>query len=259
MSFDKGFDFRGSIGFATDPANCTYVLGDSTDFYPTTRNGVTFGWLSHTAGGFDRNAALDPRIAGVNYNTATPVQFQVDLPSIGDYAISIAIGDDLSTFSTGLVIKDTSTALLTLGPHTITAGNFYDATDTQYASAVWPGSETPVTKTFATTTLIMEMSTITLGWTIAHLFLSATSLPTPTRFYLPSTGAAAVSPSFGGGWNVTTGGDRLACVVSRIGSAQTSKVLHRWHQRVLPVAAAGERTLGRWTDHFRDAQGATER
>jgi hypothetical protein len=44
-----------------------------------------------------------------------------------------------------------------------------------------------------------------------------------TRFYLPSAGAAAVSPAFGS-WNQTTGADRLKCVTTKIISTLTNKV-----------------------------------
>lgn len=43
-----------------------------------------------------------------------------------------------------------------------------------------------------------------------------------TRFYLPSTGAAAASPAFGGGWGQTTNAARRALVTTRISSAMTS-------------------------------------
>lgn len=44
-----------------------------------------------------------------------------------------------------------------------------------------------------------------------------------TTFYLPSTGAAAVSPGFDGGWEATGDADRLAMVTTRISSAFTDK------------------------------------
>jgi len=43
-----------------------------------------------------------------------------------------------------------------------------------------------------------------------------------TRFYLTSSGAAAVNPAFAG-WTNTTGADRLKCVTARISSAFTTK------------------------------------
>lgn len=48
-----------------------------------------------------------------------------------------------------------------------------------------------------------------------------------TRFYLPVSGAAAVSPTFGGGttWTVTTGADRIRCVTTKSSTALTSKTI----------------------------------
>jgi len=43
-----------------------------------------------------------------------------------------------------------------------------------------------------------------------------------TRFWLPNTGAAAVSPSFTG-WTNTTGADRIKCVTTKISSTMTTK------------------------------------
>lgn len=47
----------------------------------------------------------------------------------------------------------------------------------------------------------------------------------PSRFYLPSTGAAPISPAFSSEWDLATDGDRLAAVTTRIGSAMTTKAL----------------------------------
>jgi hypothetical protein len=44
-----------------------------------------------------------------------------------------------------------------------------------------------------------------------------------TRLYLPSTGAAAVSPAYDSGWGDTTGADRIAAVTIKIASAMASK------------------------------------
>lgn len=43
------------------------------------------------------------------------------------------------------------------------------------------------------------------------------------RIYLPSTGAAAVSPAFGGGWGRTAEADRVAAVTTKISSSMTDK------------------------------------
>ena len=45
-----------------------------------------------------------------------------------------------------------------------------------------------------------------------------------TRLYLPSTGAAAVSPAYDAAWDVTTGADALACVLVKLSSAMGSQI-----------------------------------
>ena len=71
----------------------TYVL--PTTKYPTTVNGVTFGWVKTSlVQARDRNNKLDPRLAGVNFaNNGSPATFNVDLPSPGTYNLSLALGD----------------------------------------------------------------------------------------------------------------------------------------------------------------------
>lgn len=46
-----------------------------------------------------------------------------------------------------------------------------------------------------------------------------------TRFYLPSTTAAAVSPAFNISWDENASADRLKCVTTKIASAMTSKTV----------------------------------
>src|SRR5271157_2715224 len=91
--WQQGFDFRNTKAFVSDPSGSTYVL--PTLAYPTTVNGVTFGWANtFLVEGRDRNATLDPRLAGVNLVTnGSPATFYVDLPSAGTYNVALALGD----------------------------------------------------------------------------------------------------------------------------------------------------------------------
>ena len=91
-SWQQGFDFRNTKNFVTDPSGSTYVLPGTV--YPTTVNGVTFGWTKNSTTGRGRNASLDPRLAGVNFaNNGSPATFYVDLPLPGTYDLSLALGD----------------------------------------------------------------------------------------------------------------------------------------------------------------------
>ena len=44
-----------------------------------------------------------------------------------------------------------------------------------------------------------------------------------TRFYLPSTGTAAVSPAYAAGWLATGGTDSIRCVIKRTNTTMTDK------------------------------------
>jgi hypothetical protein len=182
MAWDKGFDFRGTSGYVTDPANCTYVLGEA---YPTTRNSVTFGWEGTTASVADRDAGISAKLAGINF--ANPAKdFRVDLPAAGPYLVSLAVGDQASGSNAVVttIIKDTATTLMTLTGQTVTA-EFYDATGALLTTAAWPAGNVAVEKTFATTLCRMSMSIPSGFWRVAHLFLSqvavvASASATPT-------------------------------------------------------------------------------
>src|SRR5271165_1772930 len=92
--FRQGFDFRNTVTFVNDPPGDTYVL--PTTAYPTKGSGVTYGWTNTSlVNARDRNAQLDPRLAGINYATnGSAATFYVDLPSPGTYSLSLAMGDD---------------------------------------------------------------------------------------------------------------------------------------------------------------------
>jgi len=185
--FAKGFNFRNTPGFVTDPANTTYV---SADAYPTTRNGVTFGWLpSQPPGPADRSNGVDARLAGINYtNGPANSVFQVDLPATGQYRINLAIGDaSFAASGQGAKIYDGSVAggnlRLTVGPAATATGQFLDAAGTAYSAANWPASNTAATLTFSTSTLLFVLPWADAGFNgsnlvrVAHLFVSQASKP----------------------------------------------------------------------------------
>jgi hypothetical protein len=157
-AWQKGFDFRATSGFVTDPLNATYVLSNTV--YPTTRNGVTFGWTktSNQLGGIDRTTAVDVRLAGINYmmNFVPPSTFVVDLPAPGTYQIMLAMGDaSASQCPSGCKIefRDGATSLFTLIEPGTTAGYFYDANGNNWPAAAWPASVTARTVTVSGTQL----------------------------------------------------------------------------------------------------------
>ena len=66
----------------------------ATTAYPTKGSGVTYGWVKTSlVNARDRNAKLDPRLAGINYAiNGAPATFYVDLPS-AKYNVALALGD----------------------------------------------------------------------------------------------------------------------------------------------------------------------
>lgn len=183
VSFAKGFNFRASSGFVADGTNETYVL--ASDVYPTTRNGVTFGWAvdPNTLGGGDRDrdAGIDRRIAGMhfigNHNTSTDT-FRVDLPAAGVYTVQFGVGDAGANAKTNYIrILDDTVSLISFQPlNTLATPTFGDAAGNTYNAATWPSSEASVTKTFSSTIcrVLIGDSLNGLGTdaSIDHLFLT---------------------------------------------------------------------------------------
>lgn len=160
-AFTALLNFRDTAGYVTDGTGQTYVL--ETDVYPTTRNGLTFGWTSPVSGstGADRNAAADPRLAGINYDSnqfTSPSLFRLDLPSAGTYAVDGALGDDFGQSNLTYVVKDNATDKINLGPFSLAGGHYSDFHGTDFASrAAWIAGHSPVSVAFASTALIFSM------------------------------------------------------------------------------------------------------
>ena len=128
--FRQGFDFRNTVTFINDPPGDTYVL--PTTAYPTKGSGVTYGWTNTSLlQARDRNAQLDPRLAGINFaNNGSPATFYVDLPSPGTYSLSLAMGDaGYAQCYTQCQVQflDGNTVLATVTGGPIAQGYFYDA------------------------------------------------------------------------------------------------------------------------------------
>ncbi len=182
MPFDAGINFRSTAGFVTDGTNETYCT--SSDFYPTVRGSFTFGWVA--SGGHvderDRNAGVDRRLAGINFDSVATEYFRLDLPSTGNYNIHLALGDDSGGNPVEWLLQDTTTLL-----HTYTgtpgAGNFQDATGAVLSDAAWPASEAAlVAVTFATTQLRLVVNGASNN-VVAHLRAVANAVGTilPSR------------------------------------------------------------------------------
>jgi uncharacterized membrane protein len=138
-----GFDFRASSNYVTDPAGDTFVLPSSA--YPTTFNGVDFGWTDVTlVQARNRSDKVDPRLAGVNFAiNGAPATFYVDLPASGTYNLSLALGDggyQVCTAGCQVQFLDGNTVLATLTEGSENAGYFYDAQGINWSAANWPAN-----------------------------------------------------------------------------------------------------------------------
>lgn len=180
MAWDKGFNFRGTVGYVADGANETYIVGDS---YPTTRNTVTFGWIGGLGTFADRSAANDRRLAGINYNNATSV-FQVDLIAAGAFTVHLGLGDQAGGGNAGcaVVVKDSGSTLATVNFNANVGNVFTDATGAVLNNTTWPAGEVGAALTFATTTLTLTFTSPGY-WTMAHLFVSQGGVAPPTVTY----------------------------------------------------------------------------
>ena len=157
-----GFDFRNTSTFLSDPPGDTYVL--STTAYPTQGSGVTYGWVKASlVNARDRNAKLDPRLAGINYTTnGAPATFYVDLPSPGTYNVSLALGDagyQQCWVQCQIQFLDGSTVLATVTVGSTQLGYFYDAKGNNWSAAAWPGSNLSQQVTLTGTRLTMVVGT----------------------------------------------------------------------------------------------------
>jgi hypothetical protein len=184
-STSKGFDFRGSLAFVTDPTNCYFVGLAST--YPTTHtiggDSVTYGWETAPSGSSDIVASGDARLSGRAFGFLANGTFRVDLPAAGNYTVNLALGDNNAAQTNQLYsVHDTASVLQSWGPFNTSQSNFYDAVSFLWSAANWPGSQSPSgTLTFATTIFrLVFLSTATYS-TIAHLNINVAGGGPPPR------------------------------------------------------------------------------
>src|SRR5208337_1257984 len=215
-----GFDFRNTAAFVTDPPGDTYVL--STTAYPTTVNGVTFGWMKPSpVGARDRNAKFDPRLAGINYvSNNSPATFYVDLSSAGTYNLSLAMGDagyEQCFTQCQVQFLDGSTVLDTVTGGPTKAGYFYDAQGNNWSAATWPTSNLSqqVTLTGTRLTVVVGTNKATGDYT-PLAFLGVAQVSGMPNFALSASpaslsvqqgnqGTSTIATTIGGGFNSAIG------------------------------------------------------
>lgn len=166
----KGFLFRDTSGYVTNPANSIFVGdggfgaapayltnttidGDSVDY------GYTAGYVDTQR---DRDDAIDARLAGLHQapNTDTTGNvWRLNLPQAGTYEITLALGDANNGQRQYWRILDNTTVLETNDKTgTLQAGgNFYDTSGTNHTTpANWVANQVPKQYTFASQILFIE-------------------------------------------------------------------------------------------------------
>ncbi len=190
----QGFDFRNTQSLVTDPQGSTPVL--ATTAYPTTVGGITFGWANtYLVQGRDRNANLDPRLAGINFVTnGSPAAFYVDLPSPGTYNVSVALGDagyQSCWMQCQIQFLDGSTVLSTLTVGPTNMGYFYDAAGNNWSASAWPAGSVSQQVTLTGTRLTMVVGTNKATGDCTPIAFLGISGGTATGFqFLPSLAVA---------------------------------------------------------------------
>lgn len=193
MALPQGIDFRGSSGYVTDPANCTYQIVTSAN-YPTTTPqgnnvGIESGWGSSAQ---DRSAAVDPRLAGSHAGNTAGATFRIDLPAGGAYNVRFAAGraggyGDACAWD----LYDSTTKLTSLTTGSTSTGyRWKDAKNVEYSDTAWPTSNSPYAATFATTILRIKS---TNSASISHLYVESNGsapIDTPVN---PGVGTIALT------------------------------------------------------------------
>ncbi len=213
VPWSQGFDFRNTAGFVSDPPNYNPVLPATN--YPTTVNGVTFGWTTPgLVQGEDRNTLVDPRLAGMNSaQNGTPSTFAISLPSPGTYNLALAMGDDGAAqcgtqcqvqFLDGDTVVDTVTG----GP--TNQGYFYDAASNNWSDEAWPTSNVSQQVTVAGNSLTVVVGTNNATGDLTPIAsLAVTQMPSYTMLASPSSlnipqgnqGSSTITTAISGGFN----------------------------------------------------------
>jgi len=152
----SGFNFRGTAGYVADDAGSTYVL--TSDVYPVTRSGLTFGWSSAADFGIDRSTNPDPRLSGMNRSTNVDSLSFITTSGAGVFNVSLAIGQQVGAVTGNkLYITEVNSSnveqsvLATVADGVNTdAGEFIDATGVVRTSpADWVNNQSTVEVTVA--------------------------------------------------------------------------------------------------------------
>src|SRR5208337_396970 len=248
-SWQQGFDFRNTATFVTDPPGDAYVL--PTTAYPTNGSGVTYGWVDTSlVKARDRNAQLDPRLAGINYaSNGSPATFYVDLPSAGTYNLLLAMGDAgyLQCYpQCQIQFFDGNTLLATVAAGRTLASYFYDANGNNWSAAQWPSDNLSLQVTLMGTRLTMVMGLSQNNGDITPIaFLGVTQVSGPPNFTISASppsltiqqgnqGTSTITTTVSGGFN---------SAVSLSASGVPSGTTVSFNPPTIPAPGSGSSTM----------------
>lgn len=188
MALPQGLPFRSTSSYVTDGADdsvetSTANTTDSAVYavsYPrTTAQGNTVGWENISGGIYTRNRnTAGAKLAGFHFpdEAASAQRWRMDLPSAGQYAIRLAMGDySYGSQTCGVIIYDDTTNVLQVSGVTTTAANRYiDASGVERIGVSgWDGNNVAVTRTFASTILRLGWDGTKTGRKINYLHVAA--------------------------------------------------------------------------------------
>ncbi len=246
--WQEGFNFRATAGFVTDPPNTTHVLGNTS--YPTTVNGVTFGWLNTSLiGSRDRSTSVDPRLAGINYATnGTPASFVVNVPAPGSYKLSLALGDvgyGQCWVMCQIQFLDGSRILGTVTGSPAMA-YFYDSEVHDWSATAWPVSNLTMPVTMTGTQLkVVVGTTNNTGDVTPIAYFGMTQVSGGSSFTLSaspaslsvaqgSQGTSTITTSVSGGFNSS-----ISLTASGVPTGATAS----FNPSTIPAPGSGNSTM----------------
>lgn len=162
--YDLGVNFRATSGFVSDGIAEVYCLGDK---FPTVRGGATFGWLG-SVDARNRNAAVDRRLAGMNFTTNTQQSFRLNLPT-GVYDLRLAMGETEYPQRAAVEVYDDTNLRFSLGSVAVNAGQFIDAGGVARTIVTWPTANVARSVTVSSGILIVRIGGTNGNFVIAHL------------------------------------------------------------------------------------------
>lgn len=164
MSLDFGFNFRGTLGFVTDPLADAFIAqsaGYSTTFTNGNGQQIAGGWVSAPTNSLDRTAYSgdSARVSGLAFtNVLVTATFRIDLNTgsgggATTYQIRLALGDSIgATAGAYLEVFDDTTSLIALSNVSCGIDEYIDASGvTRTSNTDWATNNASVTKTFAST------------------------------------------------------------------------------------------------------------